>query len=218
MGQNGSSQSEGGREKPPLSKQATAFIDIGTGNGSMLFALRKEGWNGEMVGVDYSPASVALARRIGVQLDERRADGDASSSDSSADSEEEPVAMGELASFSSVKFEEWDIMTASPSSGWMREGGFDVVLDKGTFDAISLSSETTSEGERVFESYPSKVVKLVKKGGLVLITSCNWTEEELTQWFTSELELERVGEVKYPSFRFGGRTGQSVCSVCFRRR
>ena len=47
-----------------LSTTETSFLDLGTGNGQMLFELRDEGWQGEMLGVDYSEGSVELARRL----------------------------------------------------------------------------------------------------------------------------------------------------------
>jgi hypothetical protein len=56
----------------------------------------------------------------------------------------------------------------------------------------------------------------MKKGGRFLITSCNWTEEELKGWFAGG-ELEFEGKVKYPSFTFGGKTGSSVVTLCFKR-
>ncbi len=63
--------------------------------------------------------------------------------------------------------------------------GFDVVLDKGTFDAISLSSTRDAAGRRLCESYASRVVPFMKSGiGILVVTSCNWTEEELVCWFT----------------------------------
>ena len=89
---------------------------------------------------------------------------------------------------------------------------FDVVLDKGTFDAVSLSGQ-----EGVEERYVRKVEMLVGKGGLALITSCNWTEKELRSWFEGG-ELEYHGRIAYPVFQFGGQTGQSISTVCFKKR
>jgi EEF1A lysine methyltransferase 2 len=106
----------------------------------------------------------------------------------------------------------------------MPVGGFDLVHDKGTFDAMSLSEETfVDEGgkeKRICERYPGVVAGLVRKGGWVLVTSCNWTEAEVERWFTGEKgdgELKVWGRVEYPKFRFGGVEGQEVASVCFRR-
>ena len=148
-----------------------------------------------MVGVDYSMGSVELARRV------------------LRGKEKEKEMEGK------VRFEEWDIMNAvdgGREEEWMVEGGFDVVLDKGTFDAVSLSAEVDGRGRRVCEGYRERVEGLVKEGGWVLVTSCNWTQEELKGWFGGG-GLEYWGRIKYPVFRFGGGEGQSVSSVCFRR-
>ncbi|MCJ1387741.1 hypothetical protein MMC18_000584 [Xylographa bjoerkii] len=174
-----------------LERSRTTFLDLGAGNGSLLFALREEGWRGGMVGVDYAPEAVQLARRVGV---ERGVE---------------------------VRFEVWDVMAdGAPAGGeeWMPAGGWDVVLDKGTFDAVSLSEEGGARQRGVCERYAAVVRRLVRVGGVVLVTSCNWTEEELRVWFGGGAEgLEVCGRIRYPTFRFGGSSGQSVSSVCFRR-
>ena len=161
----------------------------------MLFLLREEGkFAGRFIGVDYSEASIDLCRRLA-------------------------IGKGYLLGPSfdgrgSLEFAIWDIMRTPPKQEWVE--GFDVVLDKGTFDAVSLSGEVDEQGRRICEGYRERVERLVKKGGYVLVTSCNWTEEELGEWFTGG-ELEVFGRVEYPVFKFGGQTGQSVCSVCFKK-
>lgn len=171
-------------------KEVTRFLDLGTGNGHLLFALREEEWEGEMVGVDYSAQSVKLASEI------RAAKG---------------------SDYTDILFHEWDILS-SPPGPWLASG-FDVVLDKGTFDAICLSQEKNAQGKRICEGYMGKVEPLVKKGGRFLITSCNWTAEELRAWFEGEGSgLVFQESVKYPSFTFGGKTGTSVCTLCFTKR
>lgn len=112
-----------------------------------------------------------------------------------------------------IEFRVWDIMGEEEWEG----GEWDVVLDKGTFDAVSLSAEEDGRGWRVCEGYRARVEGLVRKGGLFLVTSCNWTEGELREWFGGG-ELQYEGRVEYPRFSFGGATGQSISSVCFRRR
>lgn len=163
----------------------------------MLFLLRSEGgFTGPMLGIDYSTASVELAERIAVQR-----------------------GFGA----SEIRFREWDILGREWEEG--EEGVWDVVLDKGTFDAVSLSAETDAIGRKVCEGYEGRVLSMVKKGGRFLVTSCNWTEEELRAWFEGKGEgdahelgtFEWEGTVGYPSFQFGGQTGQSVSGVCFRR-
>lgn len=194
-------------------------MDLGTGNGHFLIRLRNDnddeeeddddddegddddngegkwGFKGRMLGVDYSPQSIALALRLAAS---------------------QP-------STSTIQFLTWDIITSPPSTilTAAQSTGWDVVHDKGTFDAISLSDETDTNGKRIVEGYKSRLLPLIREGGLFIITSCNWTEEELRVWFCGKAEeglrLEWVRGLKYRSFRFGGREGQTVCSACFRK-
>ena len=162
----------------------------------MLFLLREEGkFAGRLVGVDYSEASIDLCRQLAIQKGY-------------------PLGPG-FDGGSSLEFTAWDIMRIPPRQEWVES--FDVVLDKGTFDAVSLSGEVDEQGRRICEGYRERVEMLVKKGGYVLVTSCNWTEDELGEWFTGG-SLEVYGRVEYPTFKFGGQTGQSVCSVCFKKK
>lgn len=176
----------------------------------MLFLLReKGGFEGRMVGVDYSVQSVELCRRVaggkGIGIvDWGEGDGDGEGSPN-------------------LEFTHWDILSSPPLPSWPSNSdgtvGFDIVLDKGTFDAVSLSPLLDASGKRVCEGYRDRVERLVRKGGGLVVTSCNWTEEELVGWFEREGgELEACGRVVYPVFRFGGGVGQSVVSVMFRRR
>ncbi|KAL4890759.1 methyltransferase domain-containing protein [Aspergillus ambiguus] len=221
----------------PCHHARPSILDLGTGNGSMLALLRtRGGFAGPMVGVDYSPRSVELAREL-----QRLKIHSAYLADEDGDAEE--------AVDTDIRFEEWDILHATdalsdaasagnaPSLDWFpyTQGGFDIVLDKGTFDAVSLSDEVVEEEtedaaaapkravrRRVCERYPGIARRLVRPGGFVVVTSCNWTEEELVAWFTRAEDgvqdrLAVWGRVEYPRFRFGGKEGQGVCTVCFQR-
>ena len=59
---------------------------------------------------------------------------------------------------------------------------FDVCVDKGTFDAISLNPENTNE---VRIRYVQALGDALKEGGYFVITSCNWTKEQLLHRFCS---------------------------------
>ncbi|EAW11506.1 putative S-adenosylmethionine-dependent methyltransferase [Aspergillus clavatus NRRL 1] len=248
----------------PAADAQPSILDLGTGNGSMLALLRKRGgFKGVMVGVDYSARSVELARELQrLRIHSAYLSGSESEDEDEHDAEgvcEEGVGGGEKAEENPIRFEEWDILNAEAGLAERRvdwfpygAGGFDIVLDKGTFDAVSLSEETVAaaggegEGEtvtataagkvvqrRVCERYPGIARKLVRKGGFLVVTSCNWTEEELVRWFTSSegeegsaaaaaaaAAADRLvvwGRVEYPKFRFGGQEGQGVCTVCFQR-
>ncbi|CAG8924876.1 unnamed protein product [Penicillium salamii] len=224
-------------------RNSASVLDLGTGNGSMLALLRKRGgFNGRLVGVDYSRQSVELARELQRNRGHSAYHSDSEDEDEDEDEdEEEPAteAENEIETGSTaeapIQFEEWDILgskaglsetglgAALPdeSLAWFpyQEGGFDIVLDKGTFDAVSLADDAKTS--RVCERYPDIARRLVKRGGFLIVTTCNWTDEELVHWFTGGRttgdRLTVWGRVEYPVFRFGGHEGQGVCTVCFQR-
>ena len=158
-----------------------------------------------MVGVDYSKLSIALAKELGKNQN----------------------------GCQDIKFEVMDIVRDEPrKQEWWPENSFDLVLDKGTFDAISLSeetvdhisysSETGQAAARIHTLYPARALSMVKPGGFLLVTSCNWTQEELIHWFTAGERAPNFGisvwkTIDYPKFQFGGHEGQGVCTVCFRK-
>ena len=79
---------------------------------------------------------------------------------------------------------------------------FDLVLDKGTFDAISLASRHGGTDSTPANRYVESVNKMLSEKGILLITSCNWTEQELIVRFSKYFTF--LDRVKYPSFQFGG--------------
>ncbi|KAK3987925.1 hypothetical protein QBC44DRAFT_330477 [Cladorrhinum sp. PSN332] len=192
----------------PPRKEETSILDLGSGNGSLLFLLRSEGgFTGPLLGVDYSSRSVELSKQI-----------------ASARQESDELDTANL------EFKEWDVLNGDLSVV-SREEGYDLVLDKGTFDAVSLSDELDSRGRRINEGYGERVLRLLKLGGHFLVTSCNWTEVELQKWFEgteavgrgggggegNEKRLKMVGRVEYPSFSFGGVKGQAISTLCFEK-
>lgn len=57
---------------------------------------------------------------------------------------------------------------------------------------------------------------LTDAGGIFLITSCNFTEEELkAKFITPETGLQYYGNVPKETFTFGGQTGSTVSTVAF---
>lgn len=235
------------RGRETASRTQPSILDLGTGNGSMLALLRKRGgFGGRMVGVDYSGESVELARELqrtrghsAYWSDGEESDDDeGKEGDEEVEGEEDLNAAIQAAKQTPIQFEEWDILGSkallSPSGTnltpqptdetlpWFpyETGGFDIVLDKGTFDAISLADD--AKATRVCERYPGIARRLLRDGGFLVVTSCNWTEEELVKWFVGGGDdgLDRLvvwGRVEYPRFRFGGQEGQGVCTVCFQR-
>ncbi|KAG7279901.1 hypothetical protein CRUP_021534 [Coryphaenoides rupestris] len=143
-------------EKAKIPKNAS-ILDIGTGNGVFLLELAKEGYT-NITGIDYSAASVALAK---------------------------------------------DVLQAEDLSH---------ISVKGTFDAISLNPEDTKE---VRTRYVRALSGALKEGGYFVITSCNWTKEQLLQRFSPGFEL--VQQLPTPCIQFGGKTGNNVTALIFKR-
>ncbi|KAF3789552.1 Protein-lysine N-methyltransferase [Nymphaea thermarum] len=114
------------------------------------------------------------------------------------------------------------------------EKQFQLVTDKGTFDAVGLHPDGPARRNMYWES----ISKLVAPGGLLVITSCNNTKDELVQEaesFRPRLlaavasdtqgseptlpPFRYLDHVKsYPTFRFGGVEGTRVATVTFVRR
>ena len=161
--------------------------DLGTGNGHLLFQLHEEGLKGDLVGVDYSETSVQFATDIAIEKEVN------------------------------VRFERSDILCEDDQFLISNEGTFDLVLDKGTMDAIALSDATYTDGLTGFQTYPKSVIRLLKKGAVLLITSCNFTEDEVRKHLTSTGDLQFSGKVDYPVFEFGGNKGSTICTVAFRK-
>lgn len=75
-----------------------------------------------------------------------------------------------------VKLEVCDILNNTLSHD------FKVVHDKGTYDAISLNPEDpTIKRQKYIES----VHRILLPKGYLVLTSCNWTKEELLKHFTN---------------------------------
>ncbi|KAI5958249.1 EFM4 [Candida theae] len=164
----------------------TSFLDLGTGNGHLLFELSQELQDVDKDftyhEIDYSAESIEFATNIA--------------------SKKFPN--------SSFKFDQVDLLSDTP----FLENKFDVLLDKGTLDAIALNQEL-SDGKRGMDIYASQVSKMMREGSILLVTSCNFTENELVKIITSGTELRKWDQIQYPSFQFGGVQGSTVVSVAF---
>ncbi|KAJ7455340.1 S-adenosyl-L-methionine-dependent methyltransferase, partial [Mycena galericulata] len=176
---------------PPSQNSST--LEVGCGNGTLLFALVEAGYDGSrLCGIDYSADAVNLARAIATTTDA----GD------------------------SITFAECDFLTADPPllshmPQDLRPEAWDLLLDKGTFDAIALG-EKDDAGKSPAARYPGRVARLLKPGGSFLITSCNFTEDELRVNFeTPETGLRYHSRIQHRTFTFGGKSGSSCSSVAF---
>lgn len=134
-----------------------SMIDLGCGNGHVLLELSNEGFK-NLMGIDYSESAITLAKSVAERRD-----------------------------LGWIKYEAVDFLT-NPDWFVPNYKPFDVVLDKGTYDAISLHPDQVQAkkdgvpGPR--EKYVESVHRMIDHTkGLFLITSCNWTKEELIENF-----------------------------------
>jgi SAM-dependent methyltransferase len=203
-------------------RAAWRVLDLGCGNGALSVALAHAGCArcvgatgtpqpsrtllavphirlsfSKLLGVDYVPAAVELSRSVaggaGVTCArfQVRTQGC-------------PSALAVHA-----RFQEDDVLNSALTSE-----SVDLAVDKGTFDAVGLAAD----GARARVRYLASVARLLPPAGLLVVTSCNSTADELTAEFCAAglfAEHERVKT--YPVFRFGGREGCRVCTVAFAR-
>ncbi|TFL04073.1 S-adenosyl-L-methionine-dependent methyltransferase [Pterulicium gracile] len=166
------------------STSTSSVIEIGSGNGALLFSLAEEGFPAEhLFGVDYSEDAIRLAQDIARTRDLS----------------------------TTVTFAVCDFLREDPEG----RSSWDLILDKGTFDAMALLDlkDSALDPQAI---YPAKVSRLLSSGGLFLITSCNFTEEELKSIFVTE-QVSYFQTIKHRSFSFGGKTGSTYTSVVFKK-
>ena len=110
---------------------------------------------------------------------------------------------------SAAKFQFYDLF------GTEKLSPVDLILDKGTFDAISLAAYDPNQ-QSPANLYVEVISKLLVEQGILLITSCNWTLEELVERFSPQFNLH--DQIKYPSFTFGGVQGQKVTTIALMKK
>jgi SAM-dependent methyltransferase len=126
------------------------ILEIGSGNGTLLLALREAGYAASHLrGIDYSPDAVKLASMV-----------------------------ARTRNSGQVAFHVCDFLSELPpppaSSGGKLDdaplGSWDLLLDKGTYDAIALGEKEGSSGRSPVAAYPVRVSNLLKENGYFLIT------------------------------------------------
>ncbi|KIK10041.1 hypothetical protein K443DRAFT_126838 [Laccaria amethystina LaAM-08-1] len=183
-------------EHVPSSSNAS-ILEVGSGNGTLLFGLLDAGYDPiTLSGIDYSRGAVSLAKEIA----SKRGGG-----------------------AQSISFSECDFLKDEPkvldsTQGADESGVWDVLMDKGTYDAIALGQKDEN-GKSPVEKYPGRVTRLLKPGGYFLITSCNFTEDELNASFTTEeTSLLYHSRIQHKTYTYGGKSGSICSSVAFRKR
>lgn len=89
---------------------------------------------------------------------------------------------------------------------------FDVIHDKGTYDAISLHPENAHAKRN---EYITNLHNLAAESGLLILSSCNWTESELCVALAGKFEKYEM--IPTPTFRFGGSVGTVVTQIVFKK-
>lgn len=193
---------------PGVRHMKSRVLDVGCGNAAALVYLAKEYNFEHLTGVDYSEPGIELARKV--------------------------VAREEATSHISLAV--LDLMHLDGLYQRHLQGipeTFDILFDKGTFDAICLNEDKTMRSK-----YVSTIVSMMKtNSSYFVITSCNWTQAEVIQMFESmslyevrqsnHAGLAKVADhegkslkmfktLKHPEFSFGGRTGSAVATVAFK--
>jgi SAM-dependent methyltransferase len=122
------------------------ILEVGSGNGTLLFGLLDAGYMPERLqGIDYSPGSIKLARSIAATRGDDKI------------------------SFHLCDFLNEDVSALPHMAEQAGADSRDLILDKGTFDAIALMEKDNS-GMAPVDGYPSKIARLLKPGGHFLIT------------------------------------------------
>ena len=167
--------------------EGIAVMDLGCGNGHFTAKLLEAGFN-PLGALDYSQAAVTLAEQL--------------------ISSHTDALLGK-----DISIYPADIL--DPQS-IPESDKYHVIVDKGTFDAISLSGkDTVTDLAPALKATLKRLSRPVSPGQkpLFIITSCNWTGPELKNIFAPE--LTPVGEIEHSSFTFGGKKGQDVSTIIF---
>ncbi|ORY29309.1 hypothetical protein BCR39DRAFT_532226 [Naematelia encephala] len=187
----------------PSTPTPLRIMECGSGNGTLLLSfLTSPASSGpqrfHLTGIDYSPAAAVLARGVEAKRREEIPD----------ELDDDDEVMNEV---------ECDWRTEDLLRKDFDGETWDLVLDKGTWDALCLSDERI-DGKTPSVLYPERVAKLVRPGGFFFITSCNFTVDEVKQrWGRSDLGFVFHSSIPHKTFTFGGKQGQTTSTVAFRK-
>ncbi len=228
------------------------ILEVGAGNGNLLFSLCEAGYNPhKILGVDYSPDAIKLAQAIAKNKSTALADEVEDEGEGAAPALED----ADKITFAVCDFLQDDVV---PLESMAAEAGlvavWDLVLDKGTFDAIALAEKDASGGAPA-DGYPARIGRVVKQGGFFLITcesdvSRGCFVGRLTRPLLCSMQLHRGGaeseirqrhygtavpvclrvletirmlivccssRIPWPTFSFGGHSGNVYSSMAFHK-
>ncbi|XP_067126870.1 EEF1A lysine methyltransferase 2 [Centruroides vittatus] len=108
-----------------------------------------------------------------------------------------------------ISYDVGDILQETQNEIMQNE--YKVILDKGTYDTISLSPNNAKENRL---KYIRNVYQLLEPEGYFILTSCNWTKEEILSHFT---DFELYHHIPSRNFHFGGKMGSNVTSLVLKK-
>ncbi|XP_017878868.1 EEF1A lysine methyltransferase 2-like isoform X1 [Ceratina calcarata] len=90
---------------------------------------------------------------------------------------------------------------------------FKLVHDKGTYDAISLHPQDPASKR---QKYIENIHKILLPSGYLVLTSCNWTKEEIEKHFQNYFNVLHI--LPADTFTFGGQKGNTVTQLVLQRK
>ncbi|KAF8126926.1 hypothetical protein EV363DRAFT_1346661, partial [Boletus edulis] len=178
----------GSHARPPTA--CPNVLDVGTGNGHLLFDMVDAGYDASrLTGIDYSRGSVDLSIAIAKQRDVED-EGKYTYANVTF------AVCGFLDPASSIRRPSADVNEVRTET--TNDGIWDLVLDKGTFDAMSLMDED-ERGTVSLERYVPRVDELIQR---IAIRGSG---------------LEYKGSIPYKHVTFGGKSGSSYATVAFQK-
>ncbi|KAM3238689.1 EEF1A lysine methyltransferase 2 isoform X1 [Capsicum annuum] len=190
-----------------------SVLDIGTGNGLLLQEFAKQGVR-----------IISKSFKIWNQILEEKRFSNLTGTDYSEGAIDLARRLADRDNFTNIKFLVDDILETKLDTM------FRLVLDKGTLDAIGLHPDGPIKRIMYWDS----LSRIVAPGGLLVITSCNSTKDELVEEVetlnqrriavgnqeasTDSPPFRYLDHVRtYPTFTFGGSVGSRVATVAFIR-
>ena len=116
----------------------------------------------------------------------------------------------------SATFRQCDILDESQTLA----SKFDLIFDKGTFDAICLiPSHEECKSYLLAGRYSKFIEKCLHSHTKLIITSCNWTRDELVKLFSMNwIPDDSFPPIEHSTLRFGNSQGQNVTSIVFKKK
>lgn len=105
-----------------------------------------------------------------------------------------------------------DLLSAASVEEKLGGQQFDIIHDKGTYDAISLHPNNPTEKRN---AYIDNMYRICAEDGLLIVSSCNWTDEELCISLSKRFVKHKT--IPTPTFKFGGKVGSVLTQIVFKR-